>query len=290
MLKLVINLDRSAQRWTEISAALKAQCIEVQRVSAVDGRELSEDYVASVTTPYNDFDSRVRYTRELSKAELGCFLSHKKCWQRLLDCREDYALILEDDLLISKRAGRYLRDLSWLPEGVEICQLSSLHKREIIRIAPRTLRLRAPIAVAVADTAGAMAAANWRTAPGAEQSAPADDGGDRLVQPLNYQYGTQCYLISRKAAQFALEHSAKIIAPVDNFLFTFWYPVANEFTVWRLVPTVITQKEVPSDIGIRKKACRRAPFWIRHGFTRWRLRHAVKARARRGIRFECRFE
>ena len=41
-----------------------------------------------------------RYPFTLGRGEIGCTLSHRKCWQMIVDRGLDYALIAEDDLAI----------------------------------------------------------------------------------------------------------------------------------------------------------------------------------------------
>ena len=98
MLRLVVNLNRSPERWKAIKTQLDRLKIPVERLEAVDGKLLSEEVVGNLT-------SSVHFSmgRELERGEIGCFLSHRKCWERLLDTDEKYALVLEDDLILSDR-------------------------------------------------------------------------------------------------------------------------------------------------------------------------------------------
>ena len=110
MLTLVINLNRSKERLQKIRARLNELNIGFERIEAFDGSNLSDDEYNSLTYPYNH-PCRVRFTRELTKGEVGCFISHRKCWQKLVNSNEDYAVILEDDLHISDEAKQFLENL-----------------------------------------------------------------------------------------------------------------------------------------------------------------------------------
>ena len=103
--------------------------------------------------------------------------------------------------------------------------------------------------------------------------------------------GTQCYLISKRAAKRALELSERLPAPVDNFLFSLWFDLANEFQVWRTDPVLVTQNQnIASAIGSRsKKSVQKAPFWIRHGLTRFLLDRRIKKQQKMGQPFEFKF-
>ena len=101
MLRFVINLDSSKDRLVSISQRLNELGIPFERIPAVNGRTLSDQQISQITYPYDHFESKVRFTRELTKGEVGCFLSHRKCWERLLESEEEWALIMEDDINIS---------------------------------------------------------------------------------------------------------------------------------------------------------------------------------------------
>ncbi len=93
----IINLDRSSERLANISAHLKSLGIEFTRIAAVDGRELSDISIYPL-----------RYFRPLTKGELGCSLSHYKCWQQIIQDRIDYGVVLEDDVIIDKKLLNFI--------------------------------------------------------------------------------------------------------------------------------------------------------------------------------------
>ena len=257
MLKLLINLDKSQDRLEKVNAQFNAIGINVNRVSAVDGRLLSNEEISKITYPITDVQSHIKFTRSLSKSEIGCFLSHKKCWQILVDSEEEWALIFEDDLRLSKRAATYMSDESWIPNEVKLLQLHShepsmkLHcRKEIIKL----------------------------------------DEKNYLISPLDKAHGTQCYFIHRDVAKLALEKSKILPAPVDDFLFSLWFDVANTFKVWRLQPTVVTQTLEDSDIGNRRKDSLKSSFWIRHGIRRTLKRFRLKLFVKIGKSYKSYFE
>lgn len=260
MLRFVINLDSSKDRLTSISQRLKELGVSFERIPAVNGRALSEQQISEITYPYNHFESKVRFTRELTKGEVGCFLSHRKCWERLLESDHQWALIMEDDIQISSLARPYILSSEWIPSGVDICQLSCLKAIEHGRVLEETITLCENVS---------------------------------LVAPLApTPLGTQCYLISRKVAQIALDLSERLPAPVDNFLFSPWFEIANKFTIWRTTPTlVIPNEEIDSDIGQRtKRVVKKAPFFVRHGVTRFLLDRKIRKYQRGGKEFTFTFK
>lgn len=80
MLRLVINLDRSKERLKRISDSLMNFGLRFSRVQAVDGRLLSEAEIKQLVIPKW---KRQLFFRELTRTEVGCCLSHRKCWKML---------------------------------------------------------------------------------------------------------------------------------------------------------------------------------------------------------------
>ena len=62
---------------------IQAIGLSVERVSAVDAQAMAPEEIAS-HVPSVDDPSKVVYPRELKPGEVACFLSHRKCWQRLI--------------------------------------------------------------------------------------------------------------------------------------------------------------------------------------------------------------
>ena len=76
----VINLDRSKNRWLESQNQLNG--CEVERVSAVDGAKLEAELLNAC---FDEGLNRQRYHKVLTSGEIGCYLSHRKVWQK--NCR-----------------------------------------------------------------------------------------------------------------------------------------------------------------------------------------------------------
>lgn len=92
----IINLKHSVDRrkyiWNETD---KYACLDRELVEAVDGRLLSEDEL-NVQFDRKRFERC--YARYPLPGEIGCTLSHLKCYRKFLDSSETVALILEDDM------------------------------------------------------------------------------------------------------------------------------------------------------------------------------------------------
>jgi GR25 family glycosyltransferase involved in LPS biosynthesis len=95
----VISLARATTRAENARRLLERLPMTGELLPAVDGRAMSEDeiravYVRELHSP--------RYPFELRANEVGCFLSHRKAWQAIVDRGLEAGLILEDDVTIDE--------------------------------------------------------------------------------------------------------------------------------------------------------------------------------------------
>lgn len=123
----VINLDRSPDRWEHMQKQLSTigtqhTSLKIQRVVGVDGYKLTENEISFHQQSAFSL-SKIACPRDLSKAEIGCYLSHKKCWEKLINSSSDWGLILEDDITIFPSASKYIESPSWIPKGIDLVQI-----------------------------------------------------------------------------------------------------------------------------------------------------------------------
>ena len=98
MKTFVINLERSTGRKQYMADLLQSVGIDdYEFLKAVDGRSLTQSEVDEVFDTKTSFK---RYGRDLSRGEIGCTLSHFKCYRRIVDNDINCALILEDNISI----------------------------------------------------------------------------------------------------------------------------------------------------------------------------------------------
>ncbi len=90
---LVINRDRDRERWDRTLAACRAQGAQPERVPAVDAHDPEFTLGADADLIVDHFWGR----DTIKPGAVGCFLSHRKAWQRVIDRGWPAALILEDD-------------------------------------------------------------------------------------------------------------------------------------------------------------------------------------------------
>jgi glycosyl transferase family 25 len=100
----VVNLDRRPDRWKMVSDMLKqAQFHNVQRVSAVDGSQITAEQIRHLVTPdvYRSLGQlRTNHEDIGSLGAIGCFLSHYKIWAQVAETNQP-ALIMEDDAVLT---------------------------------------------------------------------------------------------------------------------------------------------------------------------------------------------
>ena len=103
MKAFVINLDRSPNRWESFRRANSRLEADIERIVAVDGLLLQDKW--------QHLSRWMHVTHEHCKlnihAAIGCYLSHRKCWQQVINQDLPFALVLEDDA----QATHYANDL-----------------------------------------------------------------------------------------------------------------------------------------------------------------------------------
>lgn len=206
----LINLDRSTDRLKAITSVLNELTIPFERVSAVDASQIENEELYSTT-----HSPSLNYPRLLSKGEIACFLSHRKCWQKLLDSNEKWAVILEDNCEFSISSAKYLKSLDWIPRECKLIHFSytvnELFYRDEIRVQDNIL----------------------------------------IKTECSSPMGTSAYAISREAAKRALELSQTISEPVDNFLFGMFSDFSREVPCWRTTNCVVKRADVKTVIDGR---------------------------------------
>lgn len=129
---LLVNLDRSKERLRLSAQQLERLGFPYRRIPAVDGLELDRNSVEI----YAASEAWWRTGRDLTNAEIGCFLSHLNCLQLFIETGREVCLIIEDDLEFGKDAADTIEATAgWLQgrSGVDLVHLSQpvkkLHRR-----------------------------------------------------------------------------------------------------------------------------------------------------------------
>ncbi|MFC3096000.1 glycosyltransferase family 25 protein [Alteromonas sediminis] len=94
----LINLDKSVERLRNADEQFKRLHIAYERMPAVYGPDLSE---TELNVHYSAEKNRKIYHKQLNVGEVGCYLSHRKVWQAIVEQNLDFAIVLEDDFSLN---------------------------------------------------------------------------------------------------------------------------------------------------------------------------------------------
>mmetsp|Transcript_6767 Transcript_6767/g.9879 ORF Transcript_6767/g.9879 Transcript_6767/m.9879 type:complete len:344 (+) Transcript_6767:35-1066(+) len=109
----VINLEKDKDRWEGITDELVKGGVEmdnIHRIQAIYGKELSNEEVQSNTTML----ARIFATRGM----IGCYLSHRKCWETISMGTDPCQVVLEDDVMLDEAFYDHLHEAI---QGLEAC-------------------------------------------------------------------------------------------------------------------------------------------------------------------------
>ncbi len=174
----VINMEKDAHRRRAMKDRLDAIGLPFAFFDAVDGRALSLD-----ACPVYDGARRRRYFgRDMTRGELGCLMSHRAVYRKMLDEGLEAALVLEDDVLFEDDFPAVLRALMTTPVPWDLIRF--LGSAKIYR---RGCRIVAPLL-----------------------------GGYALARLPSTHGGAHAYLIRRAAARRLYLHTERSWVPIDT--------------------------------------------------------------------------
>ncbi|MDM4765551.1 glycosyltransferase family 25 protein [Pelomonas sp. SE-A7] len=117
---LFINLDRDAERRARLEAELKRLDIAGERFPATLWTALSDSEQASYYS--SALNERV-FHKPLVNGEKGCYASHLRAWQWLLDSSHPALVVLEDDVRLKPEFARVVEAIATLPAGWDMVKL-----------------------------------------------------------------------------------------------------------------------------------------------------------------------
>ena len=179
----LVNLDKSTDRSENIKPLIENLHYPYERISAVYGKELSQDYIKSVTNPEK---YKILMHNEIGVGTIGCFLSHIKLWTKFLQSSHSYALVLEDDVEFEPRKLNTLINLL----------INNSTDWDLVNIDVNRYGFAKPVKKLSRLF--------------------------RLVQFRVRVGNTSCYLINRKAAFSLLKRAFPIAMPVDHYMMRSW--------------------------------------------------------------------
>ena len=196
----LINLDQSTDRLVQCDRVLKQHNLAYERVPAVLGKELTQEQIDAC---YDADENRKHYYRTLSQGEIGCYLSHRKCWQKIAESELPFGIVLEDDIKVVGDVHKAIE----LIEAVDF-------DWDLIKLAPYNRKTRKEML-----------------------AHPLAPGFDLVIhnKPMS---GCAATIYSKAGAQKLLDATEKFYRPVDTDIQHFW---EKGITVWSLAPYVFQQ-------------------------------------------------
>lgn len=94
----VISLNRRRERFEHIKQMTDAIGLEVERFPATDGNAMTTEFLYDEGLRVLKSYASLEEQRPMRMGEIGCFMSHYKIWEQIVDLGLDEVLILEDDV------------------------------------------------------------------------------------------------------------------------------------------------------------------------------------------------
>jgi len=185
----VVNLDKSRHRWERCTQELAAQNVVAERFPATLGKALSPEELEANTT----FGARYFCTPGM----IGCFMSHMRIWQKVVDENLPAVVVLEDDIVLYPKFNERLGSLlGELPADWDVCLLGAVGC-----IASEVEALPMKIY--------GLVIGGTRPSPGKTRSV-----SEQVFVPYR-PAGTHAYVVSQKGAQTLLRECPKARYHVD---------------------------------------------------------------------------
>lgn len=208
----VINLDRSADRYEKIKTQFDNLNLAFVRVCGVDGKVLPSDFLEKVIDPVQ------RWEIPLPASEIGCFLSHKKCLELIANGEDNYGVIFEDDVTLSRDCALFLNDTNWIPTDADVIKIDTNYTLTVLK--------------------------NFKTI---------DNKGRAIARLCNKHLCCGGYVVSRKAAKRILLNMYKISVPIDNLIYDPKYELFSTLDIYQIVPALCMQIDADSLIEADRK-------------------------------------
>ncbi|AXQ99893.1 glycosyltransferase family 25 protein [Pseudoalteromonas piscicida] len=128
----LINLDSCTDRLVESTFQFDKFSLPFERVSAIKGAELSTDVLGM---SYCKLKNAKQYFRPLTLGEIGCYLSHIKVLNKIVELELPYAFIFEDDFQLHYDLAQIDQLVAVLPFDWDMIKLFQSEKNKRTPIA-----------------------------------------------------------------------------------------------------------------------------------------------------------
>lgn len=126
---LVINLDRSRERWVEVAASADRTGLDLRRVAAVDGTGIPAEMRHGLDREKFRFSNG----RDVLPGEYGCYRSHLEALRMVVDEGHDLAIIAEDDISLNPELKDRVQAIFDAQPTMDILKLVNHRTRGFIR-------------------------------------------------------------------------------------------------------------------------------------------------------------
>jgi glycosyl transferase, family 25 len=197
----LINLARRPDRLAAMTAAANRLGLSLTRIEALD---------AGTAGDLRDNFDDAGPLGEIPRGDKACLLSHRAAWQDFAASGSDYAAFLEDDVILTPSAARFLKNTDWIPSGVNMVKLEHY-----------------------GPPGQSVLLSDFR-----------DVGSNfRLARMHSRHTGAAAYILSRRMAQKLLTQQ-RFNLPVDHLLFNpNNSPLFAALAPWQLLPAVARQQD-----------------------------------------------
>ena len=222
----IINLDERPDKFKNAENQLVTQGLICERISAIRGSNLTEEQIQQA---YDSTANKKHYMKTMSVGEIGCYMSHRATWQKIVDENLDYAIILEDDCKLEP-------DFHLLPT-----LLAQLKDWDYIKLTGPRGRKKI-------------------------QSTAKISNGYSIAHYNKIPISTPGQVVSLKGAKTLLDNSQPFFRPVDVDLQQYW---EKKIDIIGIEPKLVDTAGFDSDITAMDKSSARSiktKFWPRVKF------------------------
>ncbi len=192
----VISLKRATERRHKIQEQLDGLGLKFEFLDATDERQgLSDAEIELIGR-----EEYLQYSAKVKDGEIGCLVSHLRCYQKLLNSSSEYALIFEDDVLLEKEFVSVLTRVLSSGLNYNVIQLGYYMGHGVDpwlgkSTVPLNLLRRRALGISTAENKPYYVGPVYRNL-----------------------YSTHCCLISRRGCELLLGAHKKVVRPIDALL------------------------------------------------------------------------
>ncbi len=242
----ILSLDRAIERRPQVNRTIATCPLPCTVISAVDGSLLSD---AEIHRVYQRKLHSPKYIAELRKAEIGCFLSHRKAWQKIATGSADAVLVLEDDMQLQQ--PQFNATLEFAMSNISPGDYLKFHAGEIHT----------------------------------QATVLKSSGHHSLMVPVVAPLGATSQLITREAARRLLDSSVVFDRPVDTFIQMTWLTGVAVKLITPCCITEISRELGGSTISQKKNFWP----WLQREFRRpvYRMQINLLSRLQKRRKIDC---